>query len=85
LKYLRAIEIYQDRLNRLLAEPDAGLNDALVISNIWLSLASLDRQAGHADLASALDAKRLDLWRGWDRKLQNNPFVLRQIAAKPTP
>jgi hypothetical protein len=79
----RAIEIYRDLLDRLQAEPDAGLNDAVVFSNIWRSLASLHRRAGHSDIARALDAKRLDLWRRWDRKLPNNPFVLRQIAAKP--
>jgi tetratricopeptide (TPR) repeat protein len=79
----RAIEIYHDLLDRLQAEPDAGLNDAVVLSNFWRSLASLHRRAGHADTARALDAKRLDLWRRWNRKLPNNPFVLRQIAAKP--
>ncbi len=78
-----AIEIYQDLLNRLEAEPDVGLNDAVVLSNIWRSLALLYRRAGQPDLASALDAKRLDLWRRWDRKLPNNPFVLNQMAAKP--
>jgi hypothetical protein len=29
-----------------------------------------------------LDQNRLDLWRHWDRKLPNNPFVERQIARK---
>jgi len=78
-----AIGIYQDLLNRLEAEPDVGLDDAMTLSNIWRSLAPLYRRTGQPDLASALDAKRLDLWRRWDRKLPNNPFVLNQIAAKP--
>jgi len=29
-----------------------------------------------------LDQNRLDLWRHWDRKLPNNPFMQRQIAGK---
>ncbi len=31
-------------------------------------------------LASTLEARRLELWRHWERKLPNNPFVLRQLA-----
>jgi hypothetical protein len=35
-------------------------------------------------LASALEAKRLELWQHWDQKLTNNLFVRRQIAAVDT-
>ena len=46
------------------------------------ALASLDRRLGDGGRAEAMDALRVELWQGWERKLPKNPFVLRQIAAK---
>jgi len=83
---VRAIEIYQELLDRLGAggtKPDITLSDAVDLSHIWGSMAALHRRSGRADLASALETRRLELWQRWERKLPNNPFVLRQIAAKP--
>jgi tetratricopeptide (TPR) repeat protein len=82
----RAIEIYQKLLEQIQAtkpKPETSLADALGLSNIYRAEALLHRRVGQADLASALEARRLELWRHWERKLPDNPFVLRQIAAKP--
>jgi tetratricopeptide (TPR) repeat protein/predicted Ser/Thr protein kinase len=82
-----AIEVYQGLLDRLAAgaKPETSLPGALEVSQVYQSMAALQRRDGRADLASALDGRRLELWRHWDRKLPDNPFVLRQIAAKPDP
>lgn len=80
----RAIEIHEELLKRSTArgaKPENMLNDALAESHIWASIASLQRRAGHASLASTIDARRVELWRQWGRKLPDNRFVLRQIAA----
>ena len=82
----RAIEVYQGLLDRLEAggaKPETSLPDAVDLSHIWASVAVLDRRTGRVDLASALEKRRMELWRHWERKLPNNPFVLRQIAAEP--
>jgi tetratricopeptide (TPR) repeat protein len=82
----RAIQIYRKLLDQVLAanpKSETILADAFHLSNIYAATAVLHRRTGQADLASALEARRLELWRLWERKLPNNPFVLRQIAAKP--
>jgi len=78
-----AIEQYQNLLNRIdpvETDPDFNAEDAVHLSTICSSLAALYRRAGHADQASALEARRLEMWRQLDRKLPNNPFVQRQLA-----
>jgi hypothetical protein len=83
----RAIEVYEALLKGMLAggtDPKANLTSAMSISRIWASLAALERAEGRADRAAALESQRLNLWRQWDRRLSNNPFVLRQIAASTT-
>ena len=80
----RAIEVYQGLLKGMLAggtNPQADLTSAMSISRIWSSLAALERAEGRSDRASALESQRLNLWRQWDHRLPDNPFVLRQIAA----
>jgi tetratricopeptide (TPR) repeat protein len=81
----RGIEVYEGLLDRLTAggaKPETSLQDAVHLSHIWTSLAVLYRRHGRADAASALDTRRLQLWREWELKLPNNSFVLRQIAEK---
>jgi hypothetical protein len=48
-------------------------------------MAALQRRNGRIDLAAGLDARRLELWQHWDRKLPGNAFVHRQIAAIRVP
>ena len=81
----RGVEIYEGLLQRLYAggaKPETNLQDAVNLSGIWTSLAALYRRSGRQDRASMLETRRVDLWRQWERKLPNNPFVLRQLSEK---
>jgi serine/threonine protein kinase/tetratricopeptide (TPR) repeat protein len=82
----RGIEIYQELLGKIMAnnpKPETDLEDATDLSNIYRALAQLQRRVGQAALASSLESRRLELWQQWDRRLPNNSFVGRQIAAIP--
>jgi hypothetical protein len=83
-KVQRGIEIYQELLTRIMSsnpKPETDLEDATDLSNIYRALAQLQRRAGHAAPASNLESRRMQLWQLWDRRLPNNSFVRRQIAA----
>jgi tetratricopeptide (TPR) repeat protein len=79
----RALQLYQELLDRTEASkpgPENSLEDAMDRSGIYSGMAAVHRQAGRPDLASALDVRRLELWRRWEKKLSGNAYVLRQIA-----
>ena len=81
---VRAIDIYQGLLRQILAakpKPEMSLEDAVNVSRVNNALASASSTASHTDLAAALEARRLELWRRWDARLPNNSFVRRQINA----
>jgi tetratricopeptide (TPR) repeat protein len=79
----RGIEIYRELIGKLtpMIKPETRLEDATELSDVYRALVQLHRRARRPDLASAVDARRLELWRQWDRKLPNNPFVQRQLAS----
>jgi tRNA A-37 threonylcarbamoyl transferase component Bud32/tetratricopeptide (TPR) repeat protein len=80
----RALEIYRDLLRLLHAggiDPNSSLKDAMDLSNIYSATAKLHRLNHAPQQADEISALRLDLWRGWDRKLPGNPFVRHQIEA----
>ena len=81
-----AIGRFEDLLQRIEAggaDPLASLYTATDLSELYASLASLYRRAGRASQATALEARRLALWRHWDGKLPHNVFVTRQLTAQP--
>jgi len=81
----KALEAYQDLRGRIMKshpDPQNDLLNAAQISQLDRALAALLRRVGGTDEAVSLDQNRLELWRHWDRKLPNNPFVQRQIAGK---
>jgi tetratricopeptide (TPR) repeat protein len=82
-----AIDVYAMLLAKMQAakiEPDANLEDAVDLSNIYQAMAGLHRRNREPGQADALAALRLELWRNWDDKLPGNPFVRRQLeAARP--
>jgi|SRR5579864_959564 len=81
----QAIEAYRDlRVRITKSNPDLqnDLLNAAQISRLDGALPVLLRRVGRPDEAGSLDQNRLGLWRLWDRKLPNNPFVQRQIARK---
>lgn len=80
----RGIEMYQELLDRIVAakpNPENKLADAARLSRLYSSLSALQRRSGNADQATEFDTQRLKLWQHWERKLPNNAFVLRQLAA----
>jgi tRNA A-37 threonylcarbamoyl transferase component Bud32/tetratricopeptide (TPR) repeat protein len=81
-----ALNSYQELRRKIMAsnpDPQNDLVNAALISHLDTSLASLLRRVGRTAEAVTLEENRLNLWRHWNRKLPSNPFVLRQIAAKP--
>jgi tetratricopeptide (TPR) repeat protein len=81
----RAIRIYEQLLEKTAAFSSDGREDlwtATNLSNIYRPLAGIYRRAGDRDKAREIEARRQALWSGWNRKLPENPFVLRQLAAK---
>jgi tetratricopeptide (TPR) repeat protein len=79
-----AIDIYRKLLGKMEAwgsKPDANLNDAIAVSRSYGSLASLYRRTSQLDLAGDFETRRIELWRGWDSRVPNNPFIRRQLNA----
>ena len=80
----QALEIYQELFRKIMAsnpDPQNDLLNSVYVSRLNASLATLLRRTGRGDKAVPLEADRLELWRYWNRKLPNNPFVLRQLEA----
>jgi tetratricopeptide (TPR) repeat protein/predicted Ser/Thr protein kinase len=80
-----AIRIYQQILDGVAPGGDESRTDlwnAQNLSGIYQSLATLYRKAGEEQQAREVESRRAELWHDWDRRLPNNPFVLRQIAAR---
>jgi tetratricopeptide (TPR) repeat protein len=78
-----AIGEYQQLLERVMtAKPDIDhdLRDAYSLSLLYQSLGELQQRAGASQAADAIGARRVALWNEWNRKLPNNPFVLRRLA-----
>lgn len=80
----RAVQVYEALLDRIMAsKPDLGsnLSHAAKLSRVYEALAELHRRTGRQGKFSRVAALRLGLWRQWDRRLPNNAFVRRQLAA----
>jgi serine/threonine-protein kinase len=77
----KAIETYQDLVRKNLAsnpDPQNDLVNAACLSRNYASLAGLLKRVGRKDEAGDLENRQTELWSNWNRKLPNNPFVLRQ-------
>jgi hypothetical protein len=61
--------------------PEEDLADALDLSDLYASLAGLNRRARRTDAAAEFERRRTQLWRQWERKLPDNDFVHRQLQA----
>ena len=78
----RGIGTYELLLGKIMTSkprPESRLADAANLSNIYAAMGALHRRTGRPDQAAELDARRLELWRHWDRKLPGNSFVRRQL------
>ena len=56
--------------------------DANKVSMMYYYMADVYRRAGDTSRAIELDRNRLQLWKQWDAKLPNNPFVQRQLNSR---
>ena len=80
----RGLESYRDLLEKVLASkpsPQDDLRQANDLSRIYLAIARLASLTGAAAEAQSMDARRLELWHFWDRKLPQNAYVQRQLTA----
>ena len=87
-KAKEAIEGYQQLLGKLMAwkpDPQNDLRDATCISRTWTALANLLRRTGRTEEAVRLEAQRTELWKHWNDKLTNAPFLLRQSLSQIAP
>ena len=79
----RAISLYEQLLGKVMAAHPAqvagDLRNAPPMSALYQSLAALYRRTGATAKAKALDARRSEIWRQWDRKLPQNAFIQRQL------
>jgi len=83
-----AIGTYEQLLDQIQAgkpKPEVNLIEAVRLGNLYQAEAALQRRAGHAGLAGTLETHYLQLWRHWDSKLPNNPFIRRQLEAARRP
>jgi tRNA A-37 threonylcarbamoyl transferase component Bud32/tetratricopeptide (TPR) repeat protein len=81
------IEQYGELIEKIMASkpsPETDLRDANSISVIQAALSNLEKKSGDNAAAAALDRSRRELWQHWDKKLPNNSFVRRQLAAVPS-
>ncbi|HLG97359.1 MAG TPA: serine/threonine-protein kinase [Bryobacteraceae bacterium] len=82
-----AIDAYRELIQKIMASkpsPTTDLQDANSISSIQAAFSNLERKAGRAGEAIELERSRRELWQQWDKKLPNNSFVRRQLAALPS-
>jgi serine/threonine-protein kinase len=80
----RAIEVGRNLLNKVMAtkpEVESKLVEAVEFSRLLTSVARLERTAGHAAEAAALEDRRVRLWQHWSGRLPGNSFIARQLAA----
>ena len=80
----RAIEVYEELLRKYSAsgaKPQTSLAVAVQESRVFAALGDLYRESRQTDSESAIESRRLELWRQWDSRLTNNSFVRRQVDA----
>ncbi len=79
----QARDMYRDLMGKAMASkpnPQEDLRQANDLSRIYLAVARLDRLRGNNPEAQSVEARRTELWRLWDRKMPNNPYIRRQLA-----
>jgi tetratricopeptide (TPR) repeat protein len=87
----RALSTHQELMDKVLAShpnQERDLRAADNMSRLFVAHARLLRQAGRTRKAAEADARRENLWQGWDRRSPSNPYVRSQLldlAAIRTP
>jgi serine/threonine protein kinase len=79
-----AQQVYEDLLSKLMAshpDPENDVLHATALSRIYGALAQLHLRNDEPDKAKENSALRLKIWQHWNRKLPNNAYVQRELAA----
>jgi tetratricopeptide (TPR) repeat protein len=63
------------------SRPETSLTDAVRMSTIYRTAASIERRAGLAEEASVLEKRDGELWRQWSLAFPGNPFVRGHLEA----
>jgi hypothetical protein len=80
----RAIALYEQLLGRVMAANPHEFDDlrnASKLSLLYEKVAGVYRRTGATAKATAMEARRLDLWQRWDKKLPLNTFIRRELDA----
>jgi tetratricopeptide (TPR) repeat protein len=80
----RAVALYEQLLGRVMAANPKEFDDlrnAPKLSLLYEKVAGVYRRTGATAKANAMEARRLDLWHRWDKKLPNNTFIRRELEA----
>jgi serine/threonine-protein kinase len=80
----RATDLYEQLLSRVMAANPREFDDlrnAPKLSLLYEKLAGVYRRTGATAKASTTEARRLDLWLRWDKKLPDNTFIRRELEA----
>jgi len=80
----RAADLYQEVLDKILASHPDPANDLVhagTLSRLYEALSKIHALLGHSAEAQRFAESRLELWRNWNRKLGDNPFIQRQLRA----
>jgi serine/threonine protein kinase len=80
----RAVELYEQLLDRAMAANPQEFDDlrnAPKLSLLYERMARAYRRTGATAKANTMQARRLDLWSRWDKKLPHNTFIRRQLEA----
>jgi len=78
----RARREYEELIGQVTAarwDVENDLQQAHALSLLYQQVGHLQRLTGALDAAAATDAKRVALWRHWDLKRSQNPFVKKQL------
>jgi tetratricopeptide (TPR) repeat protein len=84
----QAVKVYEELLAGMMAwksDPEHNLFDAAAFADTWLVLSEMLRHVGRDEDARVFDGRRTELWRKWDEKHPNNPFVRRQLDIRGRP
>jgi tetratricopeptide (TPR) repeat protein len=80
----RAVALYEQLLGRVMAANPKEFDDlrnASKLSLLYKKVAGVYRRTGATAKASSMEARRLDLWDRWDKKLPHNTFIRRELEA----
>jgi hypothetical protein len=62
-------------------KPESSLIQAVRLSTIYRAMAAIERRAGLAGDAAAIEKRDRDLWQSWQSKLPGDAFVRRRLTA----